>query len=208
VGPSRTSNHRAVSDVVGTILLLALTVTLFSSIFFFVSTFPTPPPQPSNQFSAYLTYTVSGTTTKIVGVTILHLAGPAVPGSSLIYLYSSAQPTRFTSPFTVASGTNNSANWNLGQNWYLNLTTYGLTVPDNITISLVTSTELLFRTTLPGSTRTSRRRSPPPGRSLRSRTSARRSRRTSRSRTTTSTPTRSTSTSPCSPERPGPPSSR
>jgi Archaeal Type IV pilin, N-terminal len=140
-----------VSDVVGTILLLALTVTLFSSIFFFVSTFPTPPPQPSNQFSAYLAYTVSGTTTKITGVTILHLAGPAVPGSSLIYLYSSAQPTRFTAPFTVAVGTNSSANWNLGQNWYLNLTSYGLTVPDNITISLVTSTELLFRTTLPGS---------------------------------------------------------
>ena len=139
------------SDVVGTILLLALTVTLFSSIFFFVSTFPTPPPQPSNQFSAYLTYTVAGATTKITGVTILHLAGPVVPGSSLIYLYSSAQPTRFTSPFTVSVGTNNSANWNLGQNWYLNLTSYGLTVPDNITISLVTSTELLFRTTLPGS---------------------------------------------------------
>jgi len=135
---------------VGTILLLALTVTLFSSIFFFVSTFPTPPPQPSNQFSAYLTYTVSGATTKITGVTILHLAGPTVPGSSLIYLYSSAQPTRFTTPFTVTSGTNNSPNWNLGQNWYQNLTSFGLTVPDNITISLVTSTELLFRTTLPG----------------------------------------------------------
>ncbi|MCI4340028.1 MAG: type IV pilin N-terminal domain-containing protein, partial [Thermoplasmata archaeon] len=150
VGTHRASNHRAVSDVVGTILLLALTVTLFSSIFFFVSTFPTPPPQPANQFSAYLTYNAGGT--QITGVTVLHLAGPAVPSTSLVYLYSSAHPTRFTTPFSVASGTNNSASWNLGQNWFQNLTTQNLLTPDNITISIVTSTELLFRTTLPGTT--------------------------------------------------------
>jgi len=113
-----------------------------------VSTFPTPPAQPANQFSSYLTYNAAGS--QIIGVTILHLAGPAVPSSSLVYLYSSAQPSRFTTPFTVASGTNNSPSWNLGQNWHENLTTYALTVPDNITISIVTSTELLFRTTLPG----------------------------------------------------------
>ena len=146
---SRRRSTRAVSDVVGTILLLALTVTLFSSIFFFVSTFPTPPPQPANQFSAYLTYN-SGAT-KINALTILHLAGPSVPGSSLVYLYSSVAPTRFPTPFTVAQGTNNSASWNLGQNWFLNLTTYNLVTPDNITISIVTTTELLYRTTLPGS---------------------------------------------------------
>ncbi len=138
------------SDVVGTILLLALTVTLFSSIFFFVSTFPTPPPQPANQFSAYLTYNVAGT--QIIGVTVLHLAGPAVPSNALMYLYSSAHPTRFTSPFTVASGTNNSPSWNLGQNWFQNVSAQNLLTPDNITISLVTQSELLFRSTLPGLT--------------------------------------------------------
>jgi len=39
-----------VSDVVATILLLALTVTLFASIFAFVTSFPSPPAQNSNQF--------------------------------------------------------------------------------------------------------------------------------------------------------------
>jgi hypothetical protein len=136
--------------VVGTILLLALTVTLFSSIFFFVSTFPSPAPQPSNQFSAYLTYN-SGAT-KIIGVTILHLAGPAVPGTALVYLYSSAAPTRFTAPFSVSSGINNSQAWTLGTSWFKNVTSFSLTTPDNITISVVTNTELLFRVTLPGFT--------------------------------------------------------
>src|SRR5579871_3733841 len=95
---------RGVSEVVATILLLALTVTLFSSIFYFVNTFPQPSPQPTNQFTASLVYQTSGSTTKIVGVSVLHLAGPTVPGSSSVYLYSSAHPTRFTTPFSVTSG--------------------------------------------------------------------------------------------------------
>jgi len=136
--------------VVGTILLLALTVTLFSSIFFFVSTFPSPAPQPANQFSASLTYNKAAT--QIIGVNILHLAGPGVPGNSLVYLFSSAHPTRFPTPFTVSSGINNSPVWNLGQTWTANITSSVITAPDNITISVVTSTQLLFRVTLPGNT--------------------------------------------------------
>lgn len=145
-----TWKRRGVSDVVGTILLLALTVTLFSSIFFFVSTFPTPPPQPTNQFSASLTYQ-SGTN-NIVGVSVLHLAGPAVSGNALIYLYSAKQPGVFTTPFSVSSGLNNSPVWNLGQTWVKNISSFSLAAPDNITISLTTQTQLLFRVTLPGLT--------------------------------------------------------
>ena len=40
--------------------------------------------------------------------------------------------------------------WNLGQTWSMNLTSYSLTTPDNITVSLVSTSELLFRVTLPG----------------------------------------------------------
>lgn len=142
---------RGVSEVVATILLLALTVTLFSSIFYFVNTFPQPSPQPTNQFTASLTYHTSGSTTSIIGISILHLAGPTVPGTSEVYLYSSDHPTRFTTPFTVTSGLpGHPAVWNLGQTWYQNLTNYTLTSPDNITVSLTTTSELLFRVTLPG----------------------------------------------------------
>lgn len=145
---SRRWKRRGVSDVVGTILLLALTVTLFSSIFFFVSTFPAPTPQPVNQFSASLTYDSTGT--HIVGVSILHLAGPAVSGNAQVYLYSSRQPSAFTTPFTVSSGLGNAAVWNLGQTWVKDITSYNLVAPDNITVSVVTTSQLLFRVTLPG----------------------------------------------------------
>lgn len=141
----------------GTILLLALTVTLFSSIFLFVDSFPQPPPQPASQFSAQLLYKtvlVSGVNeTKIVGITILHLSGPTLAGTSIsIYLYSSDHPSSFTAPYTLASGLNGSAAWNLGQSWSENISSHGLYVPDNITVSIISTTELLFRVTLPGAT--------------------------------------------------------
>jgi hypothetical protein len=130
--------------------MLALTVTLFSSIFFFVNTFPRPPAQPSSQFSAELIYG-GAAANKIVGIHVLHLAGPTLAGNGvLFYLISSAHPTRFPAPFTIAQGLNGSTAWNLGQTWSLNLTTYLLTVPDTITISIVSTTQLLFHVPLPG----------------------------------------------------------
>ncbi|HEV8050500.1 MAG TPA: type IV pilin, partial [Thermoplasmata archaeon] len=142
---------RGVSDVIATILLLALCVTLFASVFFFVNTFPRPPSQPANQFSATLTYKGAA----ITAVNVLHLAGPTIAGVSLtqtsVYLSSAAQPHVFGAPFTLASGLNGSTVWSLGQTWSLNITSYGLTVPDNITISIISNAQLLFRITLPGS---------------------------------------------------------
>ena len=140
------------SDVIATILLLALTVTLFASVFFFINTFPHPPPQPANQFSATLTYKGQ----QIVDVNVLHLAGPTIAGLSLsqtsVYLYSERQPSKFTTPFTLASGLNGSTVWSLGQTWTENVTSYNLNqLPDNITISIISDAQLLFRITLPGS---------------------------------------------------------
>ena len=69
--------RRAVSDVLGTILILALTVTLFSSIFFFVSTFPKPANQPASQFQGELfySYATKGTHswTNVSSLTVTHL---------------------------------------------------------------------------------------------------------------------------------------
>lgn len=81
-----------------------------------------------------------------------HLAGPSIGANSgvSIYLGSSEHPNRFPSAFTVANGLNGSTTWNLGQSWWLVLTSYTLTVGDNITVSIVSTTQLLFRVTLPG----------------------------------------------------------
>lgn len=138
---------RAVSDVVGTILLLALTVTLFASVFFFINTFPRPPAQPASQFSAKLTY--AGTSINAVSVT--HLAGPTLGSNTQIYLFSTAKPTAFLNTvYTLANGLNGSNSWSLGQVWTLNITAKGLVAPDNITVAIVSTGQLLFRQTIPG----------------------------------------------------------
>jgi hypothetical protein len=150
-------SRRAVSDVVATILLLALTVTLFSAIFAFVTAFPSPPPQNSNQFQAALILSAGGTA--IVGLNITHLAGPQVPANAQIFLHSAKEPSKcpFSGSVTVGSGLPaGSTVWNLGQVWSKYLTSwatgcsYSDPVPDNITVYIVSASVLIFSVILPG----------------------------------------------------------
>lgn len=154
----RRLGRRAVSDVVATILLLALTVTLFASIFAFVTTFPQPPAQNNNQFQASLTQAInasSGGKSYVTSLHILHLAGPPVAGNSLVYLKSANNPAKpeFQSPYTVSSGLGGSNSWNLGQIWNLTFpNSQRPPLPDNITVYIVASSQLLFSVILPGTT--------------------------------------------------------
>ena len=150
--------RRGVSDVVATILLLALTVTLFASIFAFVTAFPSPPAQNNNQFQASLIVTPNGTF--VSAIHILHLAGPVVAGNALVYLKSAAQPAavEFANPYTVASevvtgiATVTGANsWNLGQVWNITFNQYHMPAAGgNITVYVVAGSQLLFSVILPG----------------------------------------------------------
>jgi hypothetical protein len=142
--------------VVATILLLALTVVLFSAIFAFVSAFPSPPAQNSNQFQATLLY--NSASTKIVGLNITHLAGPFVPDNGLIYLKSSAHPSDcpFTGSVTVGSGISGPS-WTLGEVWSKQFTAFpgcssyaGDSIFDNITVLIVSASNLIFSVVLPG----------------------------------------------------------
>ncbi|HYK92749.1 MAG TPA: type IV pilin [Thermoplasmata archaeon] len=139
--------RRAVSDVVATILLLGLTVTLFASIFFFVNNLPPPPAQSQNQFGANLLYSGNLITT----VQVTHLAGPITPGTAQVYITSAANPKNDPPVFTVSQGLGGAGSWALGQVWTKNISSYGLTIPDNLTISIVSQSVLLYRNTLPGS---------------------------------------------------------
>ncbi|HEV2449699.1 MAG TPA: type IV pilin, partial [Thermoplasmata archaeon] len=137
------------SDVIGTILLLALTVTLFGSVFYFVNTFPRPPPQPQGQFAASIVYSSSGAL--VADIEILHLAGPTLLDSqTTIYLQSLLHPGLLNGPATLASGLGGGTSWVIGQTWIYNVTSLGLTTPDNITVSVISVDQLLFRQTVPG----------------------------------------------------------
>ncbi len=142
-----------------TILLLALTVTLFASIFAWVTTFPSPAPQNNNQFRAALVYTSNGQ--NISAVQITHLGGPSIPGIALVYLKSAVQPSapEFSAPYTVASQSLSYATvagfstWNLGQMWVVTFTNTPADLPSslgNITVYVVSASQLLFSVILPG----------------------------------------------------------
>ncbi|MGA7846530.1 MAG: type IV pilin N-terminal domain-containing protein [Thermoplasmata archaeon] len=150
---------RAVSEVLGTILILALTVTLFSSIFFFVSTFPKPAPQPAGQFQGQLFYSYitkgAHTWTNVSSVTVTHLGGPILYNfNTVFYVVSQAHPQNTTATYTMTSGglgASSSTPWGTGQVWNLSLAGDHLTIPDNITVTIVSDSLVVYRQTLPGS---------------------------------------------------------
>ncbi len=159
-------SRRAVSDVVATILLLALTVVLFASIFAFVSSFPSPPAQNSNQFQAQIISAQNGSSMgqpvyEAQAINILHLAGPSVLPGALVYLASSVHPTgpEFAAPYTMTQGGIPAGHvWNLGQTWVLNTNFTKVCggaachpiLPDNLTIYIVQGSLLLFSAVIPG----------------------------------------------------------
>lgn len=142
--------RRGVSDVIATILLLGLTVTLFSAIFAFVTRFPAPPAQSVNEFQASVITGAGG----ITGLKILQSGGPVVPETDHIYLVASRAVTNWqfsqASGVPVAWGTGNSTKgWGTGQYW---TTTFkpALTIPTNVTLYILSSSQLLFTATVPG----------------------------------------------------------
>ncbi len=159
-------SRRAVSDVVATILLLALTVVLFSTIFAAVTSFPSPPAQNANQFQAQIIQETNTSNTNnpymAKGLSILHLAGPEVPASALIYIKSAGYPNgpEFKSPYHLSAGGISGTTWNLGQTWYLTNFTGTCTtnpgdicnpiLPDNLTVYIISGSSLLFSVVLPG----------------------------------------------------------
>jgi FlaG/FlaF family flagellin (archaellin) len=141
---------RGVSDVVATILLLALTVTLFGTIFAFVTRFPAPPAQDVNQFQANLVQTAAGVTQ----LKVLQDGGPVVPPGDNVFLQSSRAVTNWqfsrVTGIPVAWGTGNSSGWSTGQYW---TTTFSpaIKIPENITVYVLSSSTLLFMGVVPGS---------------------------------------------------------
>ncbi|MCI4323837.1 MAG: hypothetical protein L3K03_07470 [Thermoplasmata archaeon] len=122
---------------------------LFSSVFYFVNTFPQAPAQPIGQFNAFLTYVDNGQL--VSNLEIQHLAGPSlVEGHTQVWITSARHPGVFTSPFDILAGLPGQEDWQIGETWAVNLTSYHVYMPDNITVAIIAGTELVFQTVIPG----------------------------------------------------------
>lgn len=147
------------SEVVATIILLGITVSLFSAVFIFVNRFPTPPPQGLDQFQASLVLDPSSAS-HIYGVKVVLGAGPIVSSSARIYLVPSspvAGTWQFSQPNGIPvlwglNGTNTSTSyWSSGQVWFTHFKVEP-TLPFNIGVDVIRAGTLLFQVTLSGAT--------------------------------------------------------
>lgn len=144
---------RGVSDVIATIIILGITVTLFASLFAFVDSFPAPPSQSVNTFETSLSYTTQAGKTYISTISVEMTAGPSVPGIADVFLSSENNPSlpAFAAPITVGYGIHNQSSWVVGQTWVYSFAAASRDLmPDNITISIVSAGLLLYSVVVPG----------------------------------------------------------
>lgn len=105
-------DNKGVSEIIGTILMLAITVVLFSSIMVFVTNMPQPISRPNADFLSSLTY---NTTTNSGIVTLTHNGGEALNDYETQLLVIVDGNIRLT-PRTMAAG-GLGATWGIGQKW-------------------------------------------------------------------------------------------
>jgi len=129
----RKSKRKGVSDIVGNILILSITVTLFSTLFFWVGTLPTPTPSISTSFSASLTY--DKTNSYITAISITDLGGSPLYNQSTIIFISYSNSPQYNSEYYISSGTTSNP-WLPGTTWYITLKNE-VPLPTTVTISIV-----------------------------------------------------------------------
>jgi len=104
-------DNKGVSEIIGTILMLAITVVLFSSIMVFVTNMPQPISRPNADFLSSVTYIANNSGT----VTLTHNGGEALNGYETQLLVIVDGNIRLT-PRTMAAG-GLGATWGIGQKW-------------------------------------------------------------------------------------------
>ncbi len=148
-------DESGISEVIGTILILAMTVVLFSTIIVWVSSIPTPVAQTRLDIQSVMDPIYNGFGVEIgVNITLTHQGGEALdPTPTLIYVTSQrgTNPAQtdiqrlhpydrlLAAPSGLLDGTDSS--WNVGERWaYKNFT---LRSSDAITVTIVDTSKSL-----------------------------------------------------------------
>ena len=129
---SRARSKKGVSDILGNILILAITVTLFSTLFYWVSTIPPPPSSVKTDFTAYV---LPNTGAPITYINITNIGGsPLYESGTIIYISYENDPAA-DNHYTIEQGGIADGSWTPGKSWSIS----GIDVsnPGAITISII-----------------------------------------------------------------------
>ena len=135
----------AVSEIIGNLLILAITVTLFSSVLLFVINMPAPQDQLISDFSAETG--VSGTN---LYVNITHKGGQTLTDSSTnIYLYENGVPMVLG---ILSSNPSLGSDWNIGEVWSYIVSGYSSSMAVSVMIADRSTNSIVWQTTLADNT--------------------------------------------------------
>lgn len=142
--PMRTaSGRRAVSEVVGSVLLLLITVAAFAVLFLMVQGIPTPAPGVSSDFEASIEFT--GPTS--ADVSLVHLGGAALEnGSAVVVVLVDNASTSYSMSDGLGGG---DTEFGVGSTWHVSLAG-PVSNSSRVILSVVSwvSNELLYQTVL------------------------------------------------------------
>ncbi|AGB04867.1 Mg-chelatase subunit ChlD [Aciduliprofundum sp. MAR08-339] len=159
--------EKGVSEVLGSILVLLITVMLFSTVFYYVGTMPTPQPKIYAQFDATLHIVPNGTGGYCLNITVRNVGGESLVDWRTMFIvvidftakqhmlsepHFSKQPFDKDGKFSQGESFYYNSSWD-GWNWpHLEDTKYldvGITLMDKNTGSIIWSSKLQGRTSLP-----------------------------------------------------------
>lgn len=142
-------DNKGVSEVVGTILLLAITVVLFSSIMVFVTNMPTPVNKPSADFVSSMTFLASDHTQGYLNLT--HNGGEALwaYATSIIVV---KEGTITPILFNVTDGGITSPKWSIGTTWSYLMAGLTTSMELDVKIADTDTNSLVWQGTVSGGT--------------------------------------------------------
>jgi hypothetical protein len=137
-------SRRGVSDVIGNLLILAITVTLFSSIFWFVSSMPGPSEKVYTDFSSSIIPNDDG-----ANISITNKGGEALENDRiLIYLFDGDEThTYYISDSNPSIGDT----WNIGSTWSIFVEGITSSTPINVMIVDTKANTIVWQNNLQGS---------------------------------------------------------
>jgi hypothetical protein len=132
-----------VSEIIGQLLILAITVTMFSSVLFFVLNMPQPQDQTVSDFSAE-----TGVSGSNFYVNVTHEGGQTLSGPATnIYLYLNEVPLILN---ISSSNPSIGPDWNIGQVWSYVVTEYSGNIAVRMMVVDKTANSIVWQATLAG----------------------------------------------------------